>query len=87
MPSKSKKQARTMAAAAHNPKFAKKVGIPVKVAKDFNQADAGTGILSGPKKKPAAKQVAMIPGTPAMSDPTMPDAPVLPSSGLSDINS
>jgi hypothetical protein len=40
MPSKSPKQARTMAAAAHNPAFAKKVGIPVKVAKDFNQADA-----------------------------------------------
>ena len=34
MPSKSAKQARTMAAAAHNPQFAKKVGIPVKVAKD-----------------------------------------------------
>ena len=28
-----------MAAAAHDPKFAKKVGIPVKVAKEFNQAD------------------------------------------------
>jgi len=40
MPSKSKKQERTMAAAAHNPKFAKKVGIPVKVAKEFNKADA-----------------------------------------------
>ena len=40
MPSKSPKQARTMAAAAHDPKFAKKVGIPVKVAKEFNQADA-----------------------------------------------
>ena len=30
-----------MAAAAHNPAFAKKVGIPVKVAKEFNQADSG----------------------------------------------
>jgi hypothetical protein len=39
MPSVSKKQARTMAAAAHNPAFAKKVGIPVKVAKEFNRAD------------------------------------------------
>jgi hypothetical protein len=29
-----------MAAAAHNSKFAAKVGIPTKVAKDFNQADA-----------------------------------------------
>ena len=44
MPSKSAKQARTMAAAAHNPKFAKKVGIPQKVAKEFNRADKGTGI-------------------------------------------
>ena len=34
-----------MAAVAHNPSFAKKVGIPQKVGKDFNQADAGTGIL------------------------------------------
>jgi hypothetical protein len=39
MPSKSPKQRRTMAAAAHNPAFAKKVGIPVKVAKEFNKAD------------------------------------------------
>lgn len=39
MPSKSLKQARTMAAAAHNPTFAKKVGIPTKVAKEFNKAD------------------------------------------------
>lgn len=39
MPSKTKKQRRTMAAAAHNPKFAKKVGIPQSVAKEFNNAD------------------------------------------------
>lgn len=39
MPSKSKKQAKFMAAAAHNPKFAKKAGIPTKVAKEFNRAD------------------------------------------------
>lgn len=43
MPSKSAKQARTMAAAAHNPQFAKKVGIPVKVAKEFNRADQRKG--------------------------------------------
>ncbi len=46
MPSKSAKQARTMAAAAHNPKFAKKVGISTKVAKEFNQADKGGKLLS-----------------------------------------
>lgn len=45
MPSKSPAQARLMAAAAHNPAFAKKVGVSRKVAKDFNRADAGTGIL------------------------------------------
>lgn len=50
MPSKSPKQARTMAAAAHDPKFAKKVGIPTKVAKEFNQADKGTNIRKKGKK-------------------------------------
>lgn len=50
MPSKSKKQARMMAAAAHNPAFAKKVGVPGKVAKEFNKADAGTSILKGKRK-------------------------------------
>jgi hypothetical protein len=30
-----------MAAAAHNPAFAKKVGVPVSVAKEFNAADKG----------------------------------------------
>jgi hypothetical protein len=45
MPSRSPAQARMMAAAAHNPAFAKKVGVPASVAKDFNQADKGTGIL------------------------------------------
>lgn len=39
MPSSSEKQKRTMAAAAHDPKFAKKMGIPQSVAKDFNKAD------------------------------------------------
>ena len=46
MPSKSPAQARLMAAVAHDPKFAKKVGVPTAVGKEFNQADTGTGILS-----------------------------------------
>lgn len=45
MPSRSPAQARLMAAAAHNPKFAKKVGVPELVAKEFNQADKGTQML------------------------------------------
>lgn len=40
MPSKSPAQKKLMAAAAHNPAFAKKVGVPQKVAKEFNKADA-----------------------------------------------
>jgi hypothetical protein len=52
MASKSPKQARTMAAAAHNPAFAKKVGIPSKVAKDFNKADTGGKMLKkGARRK------------------------------------
>lgn len=51
MPSKSPKQARTMAAAAHDPGFAKKVGIPQNVAQEFNQADKGTGLLRKAMKR------------------------------------
>lgn len=39
MPSTSEKQRRFMQAAAHNPEFAKKAGIPQSVAQEFNQAD------------------------------------------------
>lgn len=39
MPSKSARQHRLMEAAAHNAKFAKKVGVPVAVAKEFVAAD------------------------------------------------
>jgi hypothetical protein len=39
MPSKSAKQARTMRAAAHDKAFAKKLGIPQRVAKEFVSAD------------------------------------------------
>lgn len=59
MPSTSKKQARTMAAAAHNPDFAKKVGIPVSVAKEFNQADKGRNVdgrVYPAKKRAKAKK-------------------------------
>lgn len=34
-----------MAAAAHNPAFAKKVGVPQSVAREFNQADKGGKML------------------------------------------
>ena len=50
MPSTSPAQARLMAMAAHNPKMAKKTGVPQGVAKEFNMADAKTGILRKKKK-------------------------------------
>lgn len=55
MPSKNKKQARLMAAVAHNPEFAKKVGIPQSVGKDFNEADVKTGLLKGKKNAKSKK--------------------------------
>jgi|TARA_R110000787_G_scaffold44813_5_gene109662 hypothetical protein len=39
MPSKSKKQKNLMAAVANNPKFAKKVKVPVSVGKKYQKAD------------------------------------------------
>jgi ribosome assembly protein YihI (activator of Der GTPase) len=49
MPSHSPAQARMMAAAAHDPKFAKKMGIPVSVAQDYNQADKGKRLAEAMK--------------------------------------
>lgn len=65
MPSTSKKQHKFMAAIAHNPAFAKKVGIPQSVGMDFNKADKGKKFKGGgmndmkqdmPMMKKVAKQ-------------------------------
>lgn len=50
MPSKSPKQARTMRAAAHDAGFAKKMGIPQAVAKDFVKADQAKAGTKGGKR-------------------------------------
>lgn len=47
MPSSSKKQHNFMEAIAHNPGFAKKVGIPQSVGKDFSNADKGKSFSKG----------------------------------------
>lgn len=47
MPSKSPSQHRLMAAVAHNPAFAKKVGISQKVGKEFAKADGGKKFKGG----------------------------------------
>ena len=56
MPSTSKKQAHLMAAVAHNPAFAKKVGIPQSVGKEFNSADKGKKFRSGGMAKSDMKE-------------------------------
>ena len=47
MPSSSAKQSRFMAAIAHSPSFAKKVGVSQSVGKDFNAADKGKTFARG----------------------------------------
>jgi len=64
MPSVSKKQHNLMAAVAHNPKFAKKAGIPQSVGKEFNKADKGKQFKRGGEmaesKKMVKKEVAFM---------------------------
>ncbi len=57
MPSVSKKQHNFMAAVANNPKFAKKVGVPVSVGKEFNEADKGKKFGAGGKTRPDVQKV------------------------------
>ena len=47
MPSTSKKQHNLMVAVANNPAFAKKVGIPQSVGREFNKADKGKTFKEG----------------------------------------
>ena len=61
--STSQAQFRTMAAAAHDPKFAKKVGIKQSVAREFNQADTGQDYKDLPKKATEGATVTTTPGS------------------------
>jgi hypothetical protein len=56
MPSTSKKQHNFMAAIAHNPAFAKKVGVSQSVGKDFNNADKGKKFGGGGMAKSDMKE-------------------------------
>jgi hypothetical protein len=47
MPTKSSSQHNLMAAVAHNPSFAKKVGISQKVGKEFTKADEAKKMKGG----------------------------------------
>lgn len=50
MPSKSKAQKKLMAAAAHDSKFAKRTGIPMGVAREFNDADMAKAMRTHKRK-------------------------------------
>lgn len=47
MPARTAKQKRFMDAAAHNPEFAKKAGIPSSVAKEFSKSSKGMTFSKG----------------------------------------
>ena len=51
MPASSAKQKRFFDAAAHNPAFAKKVGVPTKVAKEFSKESKGMKFKEGGEMK------------------------------------
>jgi hypothetical protein len=56
MPAKSAKQEKFMQAVANNPKFAKKVGVPTSVGKEFTKSGGGMA----ESKKMMAKEVAFM---------------------------
>ena len=56
MPSVSAKQERFMQAVAHNPKFAKKVGVPTSVGKEFTKSGGGMA----ESKKMVGKEVSFM---------------------------
>ena len=57
MPSHSAKQHRFMEAVAHNPSFAKKVGVPQSVGKEFAKADKGKTFSRGGDMKESKAMV------------------------------
>lgn len=48
MPAKSAKQEKLMRAVAENPKFAKKVGVPQSVGKEFTKSGGGMATKMNP---------------------------------------
>ena len=57
MPATSEKQKKFMDAAAHNPAFAKKAGIPTKVAKEFSESSKGLKFGKGTKSRADLQKV------------------------------
>ena len=57
MPATSDKQKKFMDAVAHSPAFAKKVGVPKAVGKDFSEASKGMKFKGGPKSRADSQAV------------------------------
>jgi hypothetical protein len=72
MPSSSKKQHKFMEAIAHNPAFAKKVGIPQSVGKDFSTADKGKTFKKGGDTMASKMNPKMMAMMAARKRPAMP---------------
>jgi len=68
MPSTSKKQHNFMAAVANNPSFAKKVGVPQSVGKEFNNADKGKTFKRGGEMATKMGKPMMKPGMSTAKD-------------------
>jgi len=90
MPSSSKKQHNFMNAIAHNKAFAKKVGVPQSVGRDFSTADKGKTFNEGgdtmaskmsPKMDPKMMAALMARKRPAMAQKSMPQRPMPPVGG------
>jgi len=85
MPSTSKKQHNFMEAVAHNPSFAKKVGVPQSVGQDFSNADKGKTFKRGgemaTKMDPKMMAMMMAKKKAAMGGGARPPAPPPPMGG------
>ena len=57
MPATSDKQKKFMDAVAHNPAFAKKVGVPKAVGKEFSETSKGMKFKGGSRSRPDLQKV------------------------------
>jgi hypothetical protein len=76
MPSSSKKQHNFMEAIAHNKAFAKKVGVPQSVGRDFSNADKGKTFKKGGDTMASKMDPKMLAAMMAAKRPARPQMPV-----------
>jgi len=81
MPSSSKKQHNFMEAIAHNKAFAKKVGVPQSVGRDFSNADKGKTFKKGGDTMASKMDPRMMAAMMAAKRPAMPQRAQMPVGG------